>query len=157
VGYVLASLENEDKKNSIDVGKVMAMCLFHDMAETRVSDLNWTHQKYVTRDEKKAVHDIVEPLPFGKDMLKTIHEYEKRASREAVIAKDADSLELLLSLKEEIDIGNSRAKTLLPSLIKRLKTDTAKKLAKTISKTSSDHWWFANQGDPYWVNRGEKS
>jgi hypothetical protein len=46
---------------------------------------------------------------------------------------------------------------LIPSLLKRLKTTTAKKLAKTIAKTSSDHWWFANQGDPYWVNRGEKS
>lgn len=152
VGYVLASLEK-----NVNVGKVMSMCLFHDVAETRVSDLNWTHQKYVTRDEEKAIHDLTTPLPFGKDMLGIIEEYEKRKTREAILAKDADSIELLLSLKEEIDIGNKRAKTLLPSLLKRLKTTSAKRLAKTIMKTSSDHWWFSNQDDPWWINRGKSA
>jgi putative hydrolases of HD superfamily len=138
------------------VGKVMKMCLLHDLAETRVSDLNWTHQKYVERHEDKAIHDITSRLPFGPDMLETIEEYEKRKTPEAILAKDADSIELLLSLREEIDIGNARANTLIPPLLKRLKTKSAKKLASKIIKTSSDHWWFADQHDQWWVNRTKR-
>ncbi len=151
VGYVLACMEKK-----VDTGKVMKMCLMHDLAETRVSDLNWTHQKYVERHEEKAIHDITSPLPFGDDMLETIHEYEERKTPEAILAKDADSIELLLSLREEIDIGNSRANTLIPPLLKRLKTKSAQKLARKIIKTSSDHWWFADQHDEWWVNRGKQ-
>lgn len=136
VGYVLACMEK-----NVDAGKVMKMCLFHDLAETRVSDLNWTHQKYVRRDEHKAIHDITEPLPFGKDMLGVIKEYEIRKTKEAIVAKDADSIELVLSLKKEIDLGNKRAANLIPPLLKLLKTKSAKRLAKAIMKTDSDHWW----------------
>lgn len=150
VGYVLACMEKK-----VDTGKVMKMCLMHDLAETRVSDLNWTHQKYVERHEEKAIHDITSPLPFGDDMLETIEEYEERKTPEAILAKDADSIELLLSLREEIDIGNARANTLIPPLLKRLKTKSAQKLARKIIKTSSDHWWFADQHDEWWVNRGK--
>jgi putative hydrolases of HD superfamily len=152
VGYVLACMEK-----NVDTGKVMKMCLLHDLAESRVSDLNWTHQKYVQRNEKKAIHDMTAPLPFGKDMLEAIEEYEERKSQESILAKDADSIELLLSLREEIDIGNSRANTLIPPLLKRLKTTSAKRLAKKIMKTSSDHWWFADQHDQWWINRNQKS
>ena len=42
VGYVLASMEKD-----VDAGKVMKMCLFHDVAEARTSDLNWTHPTYL--------------------------------------------------------------------------------------------------------------
>lgn len=150
VGYVLATMEK-----NVDIGKVMSMCLFHDMAETRVSDLNWTHQKYVERHEERAIHDMTEPLPFGKDIRATIEEYEQRQTRESIIAKDADSIELLLSLREEIDIGNARANSLIPPLLKRLKTDSAKRLAKKIITTNSDHWWYADQHDDWWVNRGK--
>ena len=150
VGYVLACLEKH-----VDVGKVVTMCLFHDVAETRVSDLNWTHQKYVVRHEDRAFQDMTAPLPFGPNMRTIIDEYEERKSSEAIVAKDADSIELLFSLKEEIDTGNTRAKTLIPPLLKRLKTRSAKQLAAIINKTSSDHWWFGNKEDSWWVNRNK--
>ena len=44
IGYALASLEK-----NIDMLKVLKMCLFHDITETRISDLNYVHQKYVER------------------------------------------------------------------------------------------------------------
>ena len=151
VGYVLASMEKD-----VDAGKVMKMCLFHDVAEARTSDLNWTHQKYVERHEDKAIADLTARVPFGKDMLATIEEYEERKSREAILAKEADQIELLLSLKEEVDTGNTRAKTWIPSLLKRLKTKSAKKLAAEIMKTDSDNWWFGNKEDSWWVNRNKE-
>lgn len=151
IGYCLAQLAG-----NVDVGKVVQMCLFHDISESRISDLNYMHQKYTKRLEKKAVKDLVESLNFGKNLKKLINEYEKRESKEAKLTKDADNLELLLSLKEQKDTGNKRAETWIPSLLKRLKTNEAKKLAKAIIKTDSDRWWFSNKQDNWWIDKGKK-
>ena len=77
-------------------------------------------------------------------------------TKAARIANDADQIEWILSLKEEADTGNTRARTWIPSAIKRLKTESAKKLARRIMKTDSDHWWFSNKEDEWWVSRNNK-
>jgi putative hydrolase of HD superfamily len=149
-GYVLGELEG-----NVDQAKILKMCLFHDLAEARTSDLNYVHQKYNERHEGKAIHDLTSTLPFGKDILEVLEEYEKRKSKEAIIAKDADNIEWILSLKEQYDIGNTRAKDWISSAIKRLKTSSAKKLAEQIIESNSDDWWFGNKEDEWWVNRGK--
>lgn len=152
VGYTLAMMRGD-----VDVSRVLQMCLFHDIAETRISDLNYVHQKYAERKEAEAVEDLAATLPFGDALRTTIAEYEERESTESLLAKDADSLEFILSLKEQLDIGNDRAKTWLPSAVKRLKTPEAIKLAETIQRTDSDHWWFGEKDDDWWINRRKKS
>lgn len=151
IGFVLATLEQD-----IDSAKVMQMCLFHDLAEARTSDLNYVHQKYTVSDEKKAIKDLTDTLIFGEKILEILDEYKKRESKEAILAKDADNLEWLLSLKEQVDIGNKRAVTWLPSTVKRLKTKTAKDLAKVILKTNSDDWWFSQKQDKWWIKRNKE-
>jgi len=151
IGYVLAKLDGV-----VDTAKVMQMCLFSDLSETRISDLNYVHQKYNQRLEDKANADITAPLPFGADMRETLKEYKVRESRESLLAKDADNLELLLSLKEQYDVGNERAKTWFPSVVGRLKTDLANELAETILQTPSDDWWFLEKEDDWWVNRDKE-
>lgn len=153
IGYTLAMLEDDD---SVDPARVMKMCLLHDLAETRTSDLNWMNQKYVESNEAQAVDDLIADLPFADDIKKTIETYEERKSMESKLAKDADSLELLLTLKEMIDIGNKKAETWLPSLLKRLLTDSGRELAKEILKTESDDWWYGNKDDEWWVSRHKK-
>jgi putative hydrolase of HD superfamily len=151
IGYVLATLDG-----TVDSAKVMKMCLFHDMAEARTSDLNYVHQKYAKADDEKAIEDLVETVPFGQDIVSAIHEFKERKTKEALLAKDADNLEWILSLKEQVDTGNARAKTWLPSAVKRLRTDIAKEIAAIILKTDSDHWWFAKKDDQWWVTRDKK-
>lgn len=151
IGFVLASLHKK-----ADMATVMKMCLFHDLAEVRTSDLNYVHQKYAASDEESAIDDLTKTLPFGNDMLKTLQNFQKRESIEAILAKDADNLEWILSLREEEDTGNSRAATWIPSAVKRLKTDIAKKLANDILTTKSDEWWFSDKNDDWWVNRAQK-
>ncbi|MBI1833268.1 MAG: HD domain-containing protein [Candidatus Andersenbacteria bacterium] len=153
IGYVLAMMEDDDK---VDPATVMKMCLLHDLAEARTSDLNWMNQKYVTAHEEKAVHDLVQNLPFGEDIKKTIDTYEERTSLESKLAKDADILELLLVLKEMIDVGHKKAKTWIPPMHKRLQTKSGRKLAKVIMKTDSDNWWYGNKKDTWWINRNGK-
>ncbi len=151
IGYVLATFEKD-----VDTAKVMKMCLLHDLAEARTSDLNYVHQKYTNSDEHKAIQDLANTLPFGDDILSTLQEFAERKTKEALLAKDADNLEWLLSLKEEVDIGNKRAETWIPPSLKRLKTKVAKDLAKTIISTNSDDWWFAQKEDTWWVSRDKK-
>lgn len=148
IGYTLAML-----RGGVDVSKVLQMCLFHDVAETRTSDLNYVHQKYAERKEDEAVRDLTEPLPFGDGIRSVLKEYEARQTAESHLAKDADTLEFILSLKEQVDIGNDRAKTWLPSAMARLKTPEAKELAEKIQRTDSDRWWFSEKDDDWWVNR----
>lgn len=151
IGYTLCSLEE-----GVDMLKVLKMCLLHDLAETRVSDLNYVHQKYVEKKEEQAVEDLAKTLPFGEDIKEVLREYEERQTRESIIAKDADNIEWILALKEELDTGNTRAKEWIESAVKRLKTEVAKKIAEQIIKTNSDEWWFGNKEDEWWVSRNKK-
>lgn len=154
IGYALVMLINN---KDLDVNKVIKMCLFHDLPEARISDLNYVHQKYTNRKEASALTDLTQTLPFGQDIKEIVEEYEKRESLEAKLAKDADNLEFLISLKEQVDIGNTRAESWIPAIQKRLHTEEAKKIASTIMLTDSDHWWFGDKNDEWWINRNKKT
>jgi putative hydrolase of HD superfamily len=150
IAYVLALLAKLPNPH-----KVVTIAIFHDISEARISDLNYVHQKYNTRLEDKAHADIVASVPFGEELKKLIDEYEERETYESKIVKDADNLEFILSLKEQIDNGNAKASEWMPSAIARLKTDEGKKLAKVILQTRSDHWWFGDPNDGWWVYRSQ--
>ncbi|MDD4803927.1 MAG: HD domain-containing protein [Candidatus Pacebacteria bacterium] len=152
IGFALANISGK-----VNVSKVLEMCLFHDLAEARVSDLNYVHQKYNKKDEESAIKDLTSELPFGGKIDKILHEYEIRESYESKLAKDADNLEFILSLKEQIDIGNERAESWIESAVKRLKTKEAQDLVKTIIKTDSDRWWYGDKKDSWWIDRNKNN
>lgn len=149
VGLALAQMNGK-----ADMAKVLEMCLFHDFAEARVSDLNYMNQMYVERHEEKAVEDLTAHLPFGPRVKGIIEEYERRESLEAILTKEADNLELLLSLRELVDVGNTKAASWIPPLIARMKTEEGKALAEQIMKTHSDDWWFEDKNNTWWTHRG---
>jgi putative hydrolase of HD superfamily len=140
---------------NVDTGKIVQMCLFHDLAEARTSDLNYVHQKYAKTNENLVIDEHAKQMPYGAKIKTLLEEYETRESKEAELAKDADRLELLLSLKEQEDIGNTRAISWISSAIKRVQTEEARQLAGMIIKTDSDRWWFNNKEDSWWVNRNK--
>lgn len=146
IGYTLCKLDGE-----ADEDKVLKMCLFHDLPEARTGDMNYVNKKYVKVDERKAVRDLTETLPFGKEMEELIQEFNSRNSREAKIARDADQLALILQLKEYGDLGNKYSREWIAFALKRLSTDTARKVAAAILETDSTDWWFKDKSD-WWVN-----
>ena len=149
VGYALGMLEQ-----SVDTDRIIKMCLFHDLPEARTGDLNYVNKKYVTADEGKAVRDLTDTVPFGKELLEIINEYKEGKTAEALLARDADQLEMILALKEYKDIGNRYAEEWLGFSLKRLRTDAAKRLAQVILETDSSLWWFSDKGD-WWVTGGK--
>ena len=151
IGYAMAKLEGK-----ADPSKVVMMCLFHDFAEARTSDLNYVHQKYVKADETAAIEDFTKNLPFGADIKNILDEYHERKSIESRLAKDADRVEWLMTVKEENDLGNKIVDDLwLNTAYKRIETPLAKELANVILKTKSDEWWRGDRNDEWWVTRNK--
>jgi len=146
IGYTLAKIDGE-----VDSGKVMQLCLFHDIPEARTGDMNYVNKKYVQVDEARAVDDLAKTLPFGDEYKATIDEFEARETRESELAHDADQLEMILALKEYRDLGNRNADEWYPFSKLRLKTEIAKQLAETIWETDSSKWWFDDDHE-WWIN-----
>lgn len=150
IGYTLGQLADD-----ADTDRLVKMCLFHDLPEARTGDLNYVNKKYVKADTEKAVDDLAETIPFGGEIRELISEFEKGESLEARLARDADQLELILALKEYKDIGNKYADEWLEYALKRLKTDIALRLARTILETDSSLWWFSDKSD-WWIKGKEE-
>ncbi len=149
IGYTLAQLDGQ-----VDVGRVVQICLFHDLPEARTGDQNYVNKKYVETNEAQAVDDLAGSLPFGDDYRSLWQEFDARQSREALLAHDADQLEMILALKEYKDLGNRNADEWYPYCLERLQTDAARQLSETIWTTDSSKWWFDD--DRQWWVKGKR-
>lgn len=117
------------------------MLLFHDLPEIRIGDINKLQSYYTTYDEESAIKDQVAGLSFGKDIAEYLTEFNQKQTKEAIIAHDADALALLVRLKELVDKGDEQAVFWFKGNQDRLKSKTAKQLAKAVWETDSQEWW----------------
>jgi len=150
IGFTLARLDGQ-----ADVGRVVQMCLFHDVPEARVGDQNYVNKKYVKVDEERAVEDLARTLPFGDDYRELLQDFSAKRSLESLLSHDADQLEMILALKEYKDLGNRYADEWYPFVVKRLKTEAARELADKIWTTDSSLWWTTGEDEEWWI-KGEK-
>jgi putative hydrolase of HD superfamily len=150
VGYTLC--KNDTSLNEL---RVLKMCVFHDLPEARTGDMNYVNKKYVNVDEEKVVQELTEDLPFGSDIKSSIDEFNRKETKEALIARDADQIALILQLKEYGDLGNKYAEEWINFAMQRLSTEAGKKLTQRIIKTDSSNWWFKDKSD-WWVNGNNK-
>lgn len=146
IAYVLAS-----RDPGLDVRKTVLMSLFHDFHEARTGDHNYVNKKYVEIDEESAIRDQVNSLPFSKEIIDLSREFNEGRTPEALVARDADQLDLIFELKEHLDVGNSYAKDWLTYAIKRLQTEDAKAMAQEVLATDWTSWWFDKNTD-WWIN-----
>jgi putative hydrolase of HD superfamily len=146
IGYLLSLQEPK-----ADAMKTTLMCLFHDLHEARTGDHNYVNKRYVRIDEEKAVQDLAKGLPIRDEIVSLTREFTEGKSLEACISRDADQLDLILSLKEEQDLGNAYAREWLRYAVKRLQTESARKMAQEILETDSTEWWFEKKTE-WWVN-----
>lgn len=143
IGYTMARLCYQ-----VDPYKVVCLCLFHDIPESRTGDMNYVNKRYVEVRENEAVEDLAQTLPFGADYKEFMQEYREGKTEEARLAHDADQLDLILALKEQSDLGNAYADKWIHFAIKRLHTEMGKELAAQITRTDSTAWWF--EGNDHW-------
>jgi len=146
VGYTLCKMDD-----TLDELRVLKMCVLHDLPEARTGDMNYVNKKYVSVDEEKAVMELTQGLSFGKDIKDTIDEFNRRETRESLIARDADQIALILQLKEYGDLGNKYSDEWISYARQRLKTENGKKLSEKIINTDSTMWWFREKGQ-WWIH-----
>jgi putative hydrolases of HD superfamily len=151
IGYTLSLREP-----GADSMKILLMCLFHDLQEARTGDQNYMNKRYVHVEEEEATRDLARDLPFGDTILSLAREFLDNHSLEACISRDADQLDLILALKEQLDLGNSYARDWLHYALQRLRTEGAKELAQEIMQTDSAEWWFEKKTE-WWVNGPENA
>ena len=142
VAYILSEIETD-----ADARRLITMCLVHDLTEARIGDLNSVQKGYVNSDEDKALADTIRELPFGESLAELVREFNEGQTREARLACDADQIAFILDLKALSDIGYTMPPKWLPPIIKRLKTETGRRLAEEILDTDWDSWWFKNYVD----------
>ncbi len=143
-GVMLMAFTLAREEDDIDELKLLKLCLIHDLPEARTGDANAVHKRYVTRHENLAVSHMTKDLAWGNELAALFQEFQQRSSKEAILAHDADQLDMLLSLKMHLDTGSEDALRWLPHVKKRLITSKAKALAEAIFK---EHWacWWMNE------------
>ncbi|ACU91264.1 HD domain-containing protein [Desulfomicrobium baculatum] len=144
IGYMLA------RKSGADVARTVFLCLFHDVHEARIGDFNYVNRIYNTSNPVLAITHALEGTGLRQDALELWHELEAGVTLESRLAQDADQLDFIANLKEELDLGNPYASKWLDHAVLRLKTDPALELARAIQTTDQSDWWFVRPDESWW-------
>jgi putative hydrolase of HD superfamily len=136
VGFILARMEKADTE------RVMELCLFHDLHETRLGDLNYVSTRYIKKNSMKAVRDQLKGVFCAKEIESIMRELFACKTKEAIVAKDADLLEMIAQARDYMDAGNKYAEEWITDAKRKLKTKSARKLARELEKTSSNEFWL---------------
>ncbi|HET8683092.1 MAG TPA: HD domain-containing protein [Micromonosporaceae bacterium] len=126
-----------------DPARASLLALWHDSQETRTGDLPHTANRYLAKPQPRQVTaDQTAGLPErSREMVRNaVDEYESRQTPEALCAKDADKLEMLLQAVEYRDIGVHRVDGWIESARSDLKTETARRIAEAAIDLSPLAW-----------------
>ncbi len=141
-GTMLAAWVLGRQVEGVDLERLLSICLVHDLPEARTGDANAVHKRYLHRREEEAVADMVRDLPWGPEVARLVEEFNQGSSLEAVVARDADQLDMLISLKEQLDNGCRDAALWIPHVQARLQTPEARALAQRILSEHWASWWM---------------
>ena len=109
IGAVLGEEAN------LDSGKVVRMCLIHDLAESAIGDLTPEEKKSKNSHralEDRTIRDIFSTLPkrSGARLTKDWKELLENNSKEARLVWHIDKLEMGLQMKDYLEMGFSSRK-----------------------------------------------
>lgn len=140
IAFILAKLEG------VDVQKVTTMAVWHEIAETRIMDLDKLAQRYFTNKnevEKIAFDEQMDSLPseIATEIRSFYDNHDSDSTKEQIIVKDADYLECLIQAREYEEQGFIGARNWYENAQKMLKTESAKKLATQIIEGRPSDWF----------------
>jgi putative hydrolase of HD superfamily len=138
------------KEEGADPYKTVMMCLMHDMGEARSNDHNWIHKKYIKVFEEEIVDEQLGSLPYP-ELKEIMDEYVERTSKESILAKEADTLDQILLLREYEWAGNKEAAIWLYGegsskvfkQLHKLKTEAGRRIGQSLYEVNPSEWWNA--------------
>lgn len=100
VGLIALALV-ETMAEPLDLGRLLAICLLHDLAEAILGDWPGPVARYLpsgakVEAEARALDELLQGLPFADRWLSLWQEYQSAATIEGKVARDADKLDMLL-------------------------------------------------------------
>lgn len=121
------------------------LALFHDVGEVRTGDEDWISRIYKNKNDSEGKAFLAQSadLPMGGKLKSFFDEIKKQKTKEAIIAKDADLLELAVQAKFYTQSGYGSAALFIDGMRDNLKTESAKKLLVEIEKSKIEDWWMA--------------
>lgn len=147
IGWILARMSGADE------ARTTIMCLFHDLAEARTGDFNYVNKMYNTAKPDEAMAHSVAGTGLSADFLPMWRELEETQTLEAQLAQDADQLDFIANLKEQVDLGNRYAEDWLDGARERLQTDSGRTLCDAIMSTDHKDWWFKGPDRAWWATK----
>jgi putative hydrolases of HD superfamily len=133
---LLASCIASEEK--ADPARAALLGIFHDLPETRISDVHAVGKRYwreLHKDEARARDEQnagLPPGPFQKLAVGLGREWAQCRTKEALAARDADYLECAIQSLEYFWPQRFVCRKWLESNLKRLKTRTGKRLGKRL-------------------------
>ena len=88
------------------------------------------------------MEDIASIITELNDLVELNNEFNHGESIEAKVAQDADVLELIFTLKEELDKGNTQAEIWINGAEKRLILDESRQIIDAALNMKSYDWWM---------------
>ena len=135
VAYVLAAMEGADPD------RTAVLALFHDLAETRLSDVPSIGKPYLqTADPVAVVEDQVAGMPLGAAVVERVAEFEANDTVEARLAREADKLELILRAREYQAQGHD-TQAWIDSSLAAMRSESGRRLAGAACELDPHDWW----------------
>lgn len=139
IAYVLAAQEGGDSL------RCAMMCVLHDMPECRVGDQHKVAARYmdVADVERQVFREQVHDLPpnIRKIFLTLASEFQQRSTRDGIIAKDADWIEMAVSSREYVVEGYGAMQNWIDNVADAVETKTAKQWITELQNADPFAWW----------------
>ena len=150
IGYVLAHMAGADAEHTA------MLCLIHDFHEARTGDFNYVNSMYNTSRQRLAMEHAVRGTGLTGGLMALWDEQDAEQTLEALLARDADQIDLLLNLVEERNLGNPYAAKWMESAMERVGTEQGRELARQIAVSDHTDWWFKGPDADWWIKKGGK-
>jgi len=141
IACILAELEGANSEQC-----VLTM-IFHDLLETRLGDTHKVTARYLeTKDAEHMIrNDQLSLIPEGlSDKIKLLlSNMQNRSTKEGVICKDADSLEVAIQAKIYLEAGYKSCDEWIKNVEEALQTESARKILQIIKEDPgfTSAWW----------------
>jgi len=142
IGFFLARSEG------VDPGRVVMMCLAHDVQEARINDQHKVGQRYLDPKpiEGRVFADQIAGLPDAEDLAALHAEFLDGRTPAARVARDADRLECAFQALEYVEEGHEPCRDWFTNTEAALTTTAGRALFEKLKGVQPSEWYRALPG-----------